>query len=116
MPLESDIVVKVLMQRRSELIGYAWLVVGDPDAAEDVFQDVSVIAIRKREKLNDAEHLVGFLYSAIRLRGFEVRREQRRAGKLLNEEVLELLESVRSRMPPAPSPTRSSRCASASTG
>ncbi len=98
MPLESDIVVKVLMQLRAELIGYAWLVVGNPDTAEDVFQDVSVLAIRKREEINDTEHLVGWLYAAIRLRGLEVSRRNRKANQMLGVEVLKVLERMRSQL------------------
>lgn len=98
MPLESDIVVKVLMQQRADLIGYAWLVVGNPDTAEDVFQDVSVLAIRKREEINDAQHLVGWLYAAIRLRGLEVSRSNRRANQALSMEVLKMLERMRSQL------------------
>lgn len=99
MPVQSDIVVKVLMQQRAELIGYAWLVVGDPDVAEDVLQDVAVLAIRKCEEINDAEHLIGWLYNAIRLRGLKVCRQQRKVKQFLSVEVLELLEHTRSELP-----------------
>jgi len=87
------------MQQRAELIGYAWMVVGDPDVAEDVFQDVSVVAIRKCDEIEDAEHLVGWLYSAIRLQGLKVRRQQSQDRQLLCQEVLLLLEQMRSQSP-----------------
>jgi len=89
--VQSDIVVKVLMQHRAELIGYAWLVVGDPDVAEDVFQDVSVVAIRKCDEIEDAEHLVGWLYQAIRLQGLKARRAESRKHQLLSSDILEQL-------------------------
>ncbi len=92
MPVPSDIVVKQLMQRRAELIGYAWIVVGDADAAEDVFQEVSVAAIRKCDEIADADHLLGWLYTAVRLEGLKARRERSRNRQLLSSEALEVLE------------------------
>lgn len=83
------------MQQRAELIGYAWLVVADPDLAEDVFQEVSVAAIRKSEEINDEEHLTGWLYQAIRLQGLKARRDQSRRAQLLSSDVLEVLADAR---------------------
>ena len=91
MPVQSDVVVRVLIQQRAELIGYAWLVVGDPDLAEDVFQEVSVAVIRKSDEIQDADHLIGWLYQAIRLQGLKARRNQSRRAQPLSHEVLEAL-------------------------
>ena len=83
------------MQQRAELIGYAWLVVADPDVAEDVFQEVSVAAIRKADEINDEDHLVGWLYQAIRLQGLKARRDRSRRAQLLSSDVLEVLAESR---------------------
>lgn len=91
MPIQCEDIVRVLMQRRAELIGYAWLVVGDPDVAEDVFQEVSVAVIRKADEIKDADHLKGWLYNAIRLQGLKARRDQSRRHQLLSPDVLEVL-------------------------
>lgn len=95
MPIQSDVIVRVLMQQRAELIGYAWLVVADPDVAEDVFQEVSVAAIRKSDEINDEDHLVGWLYQAIRLQGLKARRDRSRRAQLLSADVLEALADAR---------------------
>ena len=84
------------MQQRAELIGYAWLVVGDPDVAEDVFQEVSVAVIRKADEINDTDHLKGWLYNAIRLQGLKARRDQSRRHQLLSPDVLEVLAEQKS--------------------
>lgn len=91
MPVPSDVIVGFLMQQRAELIGYAWLVVADADLAEDVFQEVSVAAIRKSDEINDEDHLIGWLYQAIRLQGLKARRELGRRHQLLSPEMLEAL-------------------------
>lgn len=95
MPIQSDAIVRVLMQQRAELIGYAWLAVADPDLAEDVFQEVSVAAIRKADEINDEQHLIAWLYQAIRLQGLKARRDRSRRAQLLGSEVLEALADAR---------------------
>lgn len=102
MPVEAEQVVKALMKQRSELLGYAWAVVGEPQAAEDVLQDVSMLAIRKCAEINDLDHLGGWLRHAIRLRGMDVRRSLNRHKALLfSDQVLESLEIAWARAPRA---------------
>ncbi|MEO0476334.1 MAG: sigma-70 family RNA polymerase sigma factor [Planctomycetota bacterium] len=96
MPVQNDVIVRVLIQQRAELIGYAWLVVGDPDLAEDVFQEVSVAVIRKADEIQDADHLKGWLYEAIRLQGLKARRDKGRRAQLLSHDVLETLAKSQS--------------------
>ncbi|XAM01217.1 sigma-70 family RNA polymerase sigma factor [Phycisphaeraceae bacterium D3-23] len=92
MPISPDTVVSTLLKERSRLIGYAWVVVGDQHAAEDVFQDVSLAAVRKCEQIHDKAHLDRWLRQAIRLRGLELRRNRKRHAQLLSPEVLDHLE------------------------
>ena len=83
------------MQQRAELIGYAWVVVGDPDTAEDVFQEVSVAAIRKADEIKDVDHLQAWLFKAVRLQGLKARRGTGPKVLLLSDEVLEAVEQAR---------------------
>lgn len=92
MPVPSDVVVQFLIQRRSRLLGYAWVIVADEHAAEDVFQEVSMAAARKCDEIQDAEHLDRWVRHAIRLKGLEVRRSRRGKAQLLSPEVLDILE------------------------
>lgn len=94
MPVNTDLIVKTLIQHRSELIGYAWVVVGDSQAAEDVFQDVSLAAVKKAGQIDDAAHLRHWLRRAIRLRGLEVRRARAGKARQMQPEVLDLLEQA----------------------
>lgn len=94
LPVPSDTIVRVLMKRRAELIGYAWVVVGDAELAEDVFQEVSVAAIRKGDEIIDAEHLVGWLYKAVRLEGLKARRGRGPKLVLLSDQALEAIEQA----------------------
>ena len=94
MPVTPDHIIKTIIQQRSRLIGYAWVVVGDADAAEDVLQDVSLAAVKKADQIEDEAHLQGWLRQAIRLRGMELRRAKLNQARLLRPEVLDLIEQA----------------------
>ncbi len=94
MAVSTDAIVKALVQHRSQLIGFAWVVVGDPQLAEDVFQDVSLAVVKKAETITDEYHLLMWLRHAIRLRALEVRRNTQGRARLLKPEVLDLLEQT----------------------
>jgi DNA-directed RNA polymerase specialized sigma24 family protein len=47
MALDSPAIVRLLMAERSRLFSYTWAIVGDVHLAEDVFQEVSLLAIEK---------------------------------------------------------------------
>ena len=94
MPVATDTVVQYLIQRRSRLLGYAWVIVGDEHAAEDIFQDVSMAAVRKCDQIDDGEHLDRWVRHAIRLKGLEVRRNRKDKAQLLSPEVLDIIEQT----------------------
>ncbi|MEM6256944.1 MAG: sigma-70 family RNA polymerase sigma factor [Planctomycetota bacterium] len=99
MPVTPDQIIQTIIKQRSALIGYAWVVVGDADTAEDVLQDVSLAAVKKADQIIDADHLAGWLRHAIRLRGLEIRRKQLKQARLLAPDVLDLLEKAHQRQP-----------------
>lgn len=91
MPVTPDLILKTVMRDRPRLHGYAWVVVGDPDLADDVLQEISLLALEKAADINDEPHLQGWLRESIRRRGLAVRREQFKRASQLSEEVLALL-------------------------
>lgn len=94
MPVSQDAIVTKLIRNRSRFIGYAWVVVGNPQLAEDIIQDVTLAAIKKADQIRDEKHLDAWLRRAIRLRGLELRRNQLGKVRLLSPEVLDLLEQA----------------------
>ena len=52
----------VLMRQRAKLVGYAASKVGDPDLAEDLFQDSLLKALRSAAELRDEERLLPWFY------------------------------------------------------
>lgn len=98
MSVSIDLVVEALSKHRMRLFSYAWVVVGEPQFAEDVVQDVSLLAIKKADQINEPEHILPWLQQAVRLRGLEVRRTRNRQAALFGDEVLDLLVEVRTKL------------------
>jgi RNA polymerase sigma factor (sigma-70 family) len=94
MPVTPDLIMSVVMKRRSRLHGYAWVVTGDPDLAEDVLQEVSLLALQKAEGINDETHLLGWLHETIRRQGLAMRRKKLSQAMQLSSEVLAMLADV----------------------
>ncbi|MBX2850243.1 MAG: sigma-70 family RNA polymerase sigma factor [Phycisphaeraceae bacterium] len=94
MPVSSDLIMSVVMKRRPRLHGYAWVVTGDPDLAEDVLQEVSLLALQKKGQINDETHLLGWLHESIRRQGLSARRAKMAQAMQLSSEVLAMLAEV----------------------
>lgn len=94
MPITPDLVMSVVMKSRPRLHGYAWVVTGDPDMAEDVLQEVSLLALQKAEEINDEAHLLGWLHESIRRQGLSARRTKISQAMQLSSEVLAMLAAV----------------------
>lgn len=102
MPVSIDLVVESLSKHRISLTSYAWVVIGDAQLADDIVQDISLLAIKKVDQINEPEHILPWLRQAIRLRGFEVRRIRNREAAVLDGEVLDLLTSAQSELDQRP--------------
>ena len=94
MPVSSDLIMSVVMKSRPRLHGYAWVVTGDPDLAEDVLQEVSLLALQKADQINDETHLHGWLHESIRRQGLTARRARMSQAAQLSSEVLAMLAEV----------------------
>lgn len=94
MPINSDDILKAIMRDRPKLHGYAWIVVGDAEAAEDVVQEACLQALKNVDQINDEQHLRGWLRESIRIRGMAARRLRMKQASQLSPEVLNLLAAV----------------------
>lgn len=94
MPVSPDQIMSAVMKSRPRLHGYAWVVTGDPDLAEDVLQEVSLLALQKAEEINDEKHLDGWLHESIRRQGLATRRAKMKQAIQLSSDVLSMLAEV----------------------
>lgn len=86
-------VVRALIRDRARLLGYVWAIVRDHYLADDVFQDVTVLAMDRATEINDEKHLALWARRAARFKALEALRKHTRRAVSLDEDVLELLES-----------------------
>jgi RNA polymerase sigma-70 factor (ECF subfamily) len=90
--LDQDTALQLLLGRRAMLIGYIKSIVRDPHLAEDVFQNVALLVVRKREAIPSAEAFPGWARRAARFEALAALRKRSRAPKPMGEEVLDVLD------------------------
>lgn len=93
MPISHDNLLRVLLAERAKLHAYIWSIVRDEHMTEDIFQEVSLLAVNKRDEINNAEHLSVWLRQAARFESLKVLQKANRKPLGLDDELLEALEA-----------------------
>jgi RNA polymerase sigma-70 factor (ECF subfamily) len=93
MTMDNNTIAGVLFRERGRLYAYIWSIVHDPGIAEDVFQDVCLLAIRQCSTIENDQHLMAWFRQVARHRAIDALRRQNRAPVLLDATVLDLLEN-----------------------
>ena len=92
MSLDQDTVVRLILSSRGKAIGYISAIVGDPHLAEDVFQDVAVLTLRKADSIPSEEAFPGWLFKTARFQALNAFRKRKRMPQPLDDSVLDLLD------------------------
>ena len=92
MSMDSKTIVRVLMQQRDRLFAYIWSIVGDAHLAEDVLQEVSLLAMENGGEVADEVRLAAWLRHAARNKALEAVRRRSRQPTPLDEAILEAME------------------------
>ena len=61
MAVEQAVVVRVLVAECAKLLAYIWSIVRDEHTMEDVFQEISILAVEKREQIDNEQGLLPWL-------------------------------------------------------
>ena len=93
MSLPEDQILRLLLAGRTLLLAYIRSIVRDPHLAEDIFQDVSIVALRKREEIVDETHFRAWVRRTARLEAMNVLRREQKQRVTLPQAVLDALES-----------------------
>lgn len=93
MPLDEATIIRTLMAERAGLLAYIWSIVHDSHLVEDIFQEVSLLAVSKRIELRDKKALAAWLRSSARLMSIAAVRRKGRSPVLFSEEVLDKLDA-----------------------
>ena len=89
--MDSNAVVRALIRDRARLLGYVWAIARDPHLADDVFQDVTVLAMDRAADIADEKHLALWARRAARFKTLEALRRRARHPVGLDDDVTELL-------------------------
>ena len=93
MGLAEDIVVRFLVGNRSHLLAFIRGIVRDRDLAEDVYQDVCVSVVLKRDEIEDVGHLQNWCRQAARFRAIDALRKRNSEAYVMDQAVLDLVET-----------------------
>lgn len=93
MPISQDTLVRLMLGDRAKLLGYIRSIVGQEHMAEDIFQDLIVMALNKREQILDEAHLPAWLRQAAKYEALNAIRKQNRS-LVMDDAVLDLLDAT----------------------
>jgi RNA polymerase sigma-70 factor, ECF subfamily len=89
---ESERLLRRVLSERVKTLAYIRSIVRRRDLAEDVFQDLCVLVIQKRQDLAGVEHLGGWLRTAARQLAWNAARKRGNRDLLLGDRVHALME------------------------
>ncbi len=90
--MKEDQLVRLLVSERVKVLAFIRSMVRRYELAEDVFQDICVLAIEKRDSIRDEGHFLNWLRTAARLRALNVLRQQGQRHLSLDDDLMEALE------------------------
>ena len=92
MPVDPATITTTLLRDRAKLLAYIGAIVRDHHVAEDVLQEVSLLAIEKAEQIKDADTLIPWLRVAARYRALKAIDRQGKHVQLMDAQLLDLME------------------------
>lgn len=90
--MDQEPLVKELMAERAKVIGFIMVLIGGQNGAEDIFQDVCVLALEKRSAIRDEAHLKAWLRLSSRNLARNWLRKRNRRELPLGDDILDLIE------------------------
>lgn len=103
--LDQETAVRGLLTQEPLLLGFIRAIVGSRQTAEDIFQDLMVLVMRKHAEIPNAEALPGWARRAARFLALKALEKRARERPTMDEELVDLLERTWSdEGDPAPDP------------
>ena len=90
--MKEELLVRLMVSERVKVLAFIRSMVRRYELAEDVFQDICVLAVEKRDSIRDEAHFLNWLRTAARLRSLSVLRQQGQRHLSLDDDLLEVLE------------------------
>jgi RNA polymerase sigma factor (sigma-70 family) len=93
MPLSQEAVVRTLLAARTRISASAWMIARDAQAAEDIFQNLSVKALAGESRFDVEAQLISWAHIAARHEALNWIRSRKGRALSLDEAVLDLVAS-----------------------
>ena len=90
---DEDLLVRLLIKERSKIVAYIRSIVFNHHLAEDVYQNVAVIVLRKRHLVEGDDKLLNWVLGVARLEALTAMRKRRGSELVFDEQLLDLLDS-----------------------
>ncbi len=92
MAADQDVLVRLLLAQRAMLLGYISSLVRDDHLAEDLFQDVSLVILKKGGELAEPSGFAPWARKIARLEVLNALRKREKAPRPLDAAVLDLVD------------------------
>ncbi|MFI4861521.1 MAG: sigma-70 family RNA polymerase sigma factor [Phycisphaerales bacterium JB063] len=93
MPVAEADLMRVLLREQPRLLAYIRSIVANQHLAEDVFQDISVLALQTRSQLDSESHLSHWLRRTARHKALNAAQKKVNRVHTLSQQTLDLLEN-----------------------
>ncbi|MDX1565259.1 MAG: sigma-70 family RNA polymerase sigma factor [Phycisphaeraceae bacterium] len=90
--MNQEEALRLLLVNRAKLLGYIRSIVRDAETAEDVFQNLSILLLKKHGQIEDEKGFMPWSLHAARLECMNAIRRKRRREISLSEEALNQLD------------------------
>lgn len=94
MPVSNEQIVQTIVRQRITLYSYLWAILRDQSLVEDALQELSLLAIQKREQIADLDHLSGWLRTSARFIALRMIDKARREPCIFNDDALSRLDAA----------------------
>lgn len=92
--MDQDEAVDGLLAEKPLLVGYARAIVGNRMAAEDVFQDLLILVMRKHAEIPDRQALSGWSRRALRFLALKAVEKRSRERPAMDAELVDLIDAT----------------------
>jgi RNA polymerase sigma-70 factor (ECF subfamily) len=93
MPLDEATLAQLLVREHDKLAAYCWSLVRDDHLVDDILQELALLAIRKRDEIQDVQHFLAWMRVTCRLTALDLCRRLDRQAVMLEDSVLSLLDA-----------------------
>lgn len=102
MAIDRNTVIRLLLRERTKILAYTHAIVGEQAAAEDIFQELSIMAVDRCGEIEHERHFLGWTRTVARFKALKWRERRRSHAVLLSVEAIDRLNGAWAELDQAP--------------